>query len=201
MLTATRKTIHGRLPCQNSHGITDDPRFLWSPVKAKGIAKPLRMANCYLHCGLGLKDRNLHYLRVISRAADGGKQPVFGFGDFNIPAEVLRGSGILEALGLEIIIPANGESTCLSGKGSVIDYIVCTKGWGHFVQSCEVVRSVPCGTHVGVRTTFVPDVEDVVVASLRKPKTLEAAVAYFTGVSIVDPDYQIPSWEVACGRT
>ena len=108
---------------------------------------------------------------------------------------------MLEALGLEIIIPANGESTCLSGKGSVIDYIVCTKGWGHLVQSCEVVRSVPCGTHVGVRTTFVPNAEDVVVTSLRKPKTLDAAVAYFTAKSMVDPHYQIPSWEVACGRT
>ena len=80
------------------------------------------MANCYLHCGQGLKDRNLHYLRTISRAADGGRQPVFAFADFNIPAEILRASGILEGLGLELIIPSNDEATRLAGKGSVIDY-------------------------------------------------------------------------------
>ena len=87
------------------------------------------------------------------------------------------------------------------GKGSVIDYIVCTKGWGHLVQSCEVVRSAPCGTHVGVRTTFVPNAEDVIVKNLRKPKSLQAAVAYFKGKDMVDLDYPIPSWEVAESRT
>ena len=28
VLTAIRKTINGRLPCQNSQGITEDPRFM-----------------------------------------------------------------------------------------------------------------------------------------------------------------------------
>ena len=136
VFSAMRKTIQGQLPCQNIDGIVEDPRFMWSRVKMKGVQKPVLMANCYLHCGQGLKDRNLHYLRVISRAADGGKQPVFGFGDFNVPAEVLRASGILEGLALEIIVPSNDEIACLAGKGSVIDYIVCTKGWKHLVFSC-----------------------------------------------------------------
>lgn len=175
VLTAIEKTKQGRLPCQNKQGITDDLRFMWPRMKIKGIAKTVLMANCYLHCGLG---RNLHYLRVISRACDGGKQPVFGFVDFNILAETLRASGMLEALGLEIIIPANGEGTCLAGKGSVIDYVVYIRGWGHLVHSCEVVRSVPCGTHVGVRTTFVDNAEGVFVTTLRKPKSLHAAVAF-----------------------
>ena len=110
------------------------------------------MANCYLHCSEGLKDRNLHYLRKISIACDGGKQPVFAFGDFNIPAEVLRSSGMLEALGLELVTPADGNHACTAGKGSTIDYLVCTKGWGQLIYSSEVVHSVPCGTHLGVRT-------------------------------------------------
>ena len=105
-------------------------------LRTKGVDKPVVMANCYLHCGQCLKDRNLHYLRAISRAADGGKQPVFGFGDFNVPAEVLKASGILEGLGLETIVASNDEITCLAGKGSVIDYIVWAKGWKHLVFSC-----------------------------------------------------------------
>ena len=82
-------------------------------------------------------------------ACDGGKQPVFAFGDFNIPAEVLRSSGMLEALGLEIVTPAEGSHTCTAGKGSTIDYLVCTKGWGQLIYSSEVAHSVPCGTHLG----------------------------------------------------
>ena len=82
-------------------------------------------------------------------ACNGGKQPVFAFGDFNIPADVLRDNGMLEALGLEIVIPADGQTTCTAGKGSTIDYVVCTKGWGQLIYSCEVVHSAPCGTHLG----------------------------------------------------
>ena len=52
-------------------------------------------------------------------ACNGGKQPVFAFGDFNIPADVLRDSGMLEALGLEIVIPADGQTTCTAGKGAL----------------------------------------------------------------------------------
>ena len=127
VLTAIKKSKNGQLPCSNKDGITDDPRLIWSRIKIHGIVKPVLMANCYLHCSEGLKDRNLHYLRKISMACDGGKQPVFAFGDFNIPAEVLRSSGMLEALGLEIVTPAEGSHTCTAGKGSTIDYLVCTK--------------------------------------------------------------------------
>ena len=85
VLPAIKSHKHGQLPCQNKDGITDDPRLIWPRIKIAGITKPVLMANCYLHCGKGLKDRNTHYLRKISRACDGGKQPVFAFGDFNIP--------------------------------------------------------------------------------------------------------------------
>ena len=119
-------------------------------------------------------------------------QPVFGFGDFNVPAEALRASGILEGLGLEIIAPSNGEATCLAGKGSVIDYVVGTKGFKDLVFSCEVVRSVPCATHIGARTTFVPDASDVFITSLRQPRSLKAAVAHFESHNLFEVGYAIP---------
>ena len=74
------------------------------------------MANCYLHCGMGLKDRNVHYLNVISTATNNGKTPVFAFGDFNIPAETLRASGLLEALGLDIIVPPTPSTPARPAK-------------------------------------------------------------------------------------
>ena len=126
---------------------------------------------------------------------------MFAFGDLNVPAEVLKASGMLEAYGLEIIIPEGQANTCLAGKGSVIDYVVCTKEWGRLVRSCEVVYSVPCGTHLGVRTTFVADAEDVFVTGLRKPKTLAAAVAHFKAADKVDTSYEVPTWEAAVARS
>ena len=118
VLTAIKKSKSGQLPSSNKEGITDDPRVIWSRIRIEGITKPILMANCYLHSGDGLKDRNLHYLRKLSIASDGGKQPVFAFCDFNIPAEVLRTSGILEALGLELVTPAQGSHTCTAGRGT-----------------------------------------------------------------------------------
>ena len=75
VLTAIKRHKNGQLYCQNKHGITDDPGFIWSRIEITGITKPVLMANCYLHCGMGLKDRNTHYLRVLSRASDGANIP------------------------------------------------------------------------------------------------------------------------------
>ena len=197
VLSAARKTARAKFPCQNKEGITDDPRFLWSRHQIEGVAPTVLMANCYLHCGMGLKDRNVHYLNTISTATNHGRTPVFAFGDFNIPAETLRASGLLEALGLDIIVPADAQHTCTAGKGSTIDYVVCTKGWGQLVHSCEVVRNVPCGTHLGVRTTFVNNAADVIITTLRKPKPLEAAIAFAKARKKFDSNYTIPTWQQA----
>ena len=59
---------------------------------------------------------------------------------------------------------------------------------------------MPCGTHVGVRTTFVANAEDVIITTIRKPQSIEAAVAFFTPRGKVDSKYPIPSWHVALDR-
>ena len=74
---------------------------------------------------------------------------------------------------------------------------MCTKGWGQLVQSCEVVRNVPCGTHLGVRTTFVNNAADVIITALRKPKQLEAAIAFAKARKKFDSKYPLPSWKAA----
>ena len=115
-------------------------------------------------------------------------------GDWNISADTLEASGILEGLGLEIVRPTNGEFTCTSGKeGSLIDYLIITQGYRSFIASCGIVREVPCGTHFGVRTTLVPNPADIVVQTLPKPKSLEQAIEHFREKGLLTPGREVPS--------
>ena len=50
-------------------------------------------------------------LKSISAASDGGRNIVLAQGDWTITAKELNDSGLLEGLGLEIIIPSNGTVT------------------------------------------------------------------------------------------
>ena len=60
------------------------------------------MANVYCQCGGSIRDLNVNVLRGISDATDNGRRMVIAAGDWNITADTLEASGILEGLGLEI---------------------------------------------------------------------------------------------------
>ena len=93
-------------------------------------------------------------------------------------------------MGLEIVRPTNGEFTCTSSKdGTLIDYVVITQGYRSFIGSCETVIEVPCGTHLGVRTTLAPSPADIEFQTLREPKNL------------LTPGRQVPSWDEAYQKT
>ena len=86
------------------------------------------MANVYCQCGTGIKDLNVNVLRGISEATDSGHRFVIASGDWNITADELEASGILEGLGLELVRPSNGDVTCTaSKKGTLIDYVIITQ--------------------------------------------------------------------------
>ena len=61
----------------------------------------------------------------------------------------------------------------------MIDYVIATQGYRSLIQTCEVVREVPCGTHMGVRTNLVPEPASSRVNALRRPQYLEAVVDFF----------------------
>ena len=63
------------------------------------------------------------------------------------------------------------------------------------------MRAVPCGAHVGVRTTFVDNAADVKITTFRKPPSIDSAVSFLTAAGKVDPHYPMPSWKAACKRT
>ena len=134
----------------------------------------------------GVKDINLDYLRAIAEASDGGRRCVLAFGDWNLTPEELEASGVLEGLGLEIVTPTNSTISCTAGRqGSLIDYVIVTQGYRSIIQTCEVVREAPCGTHMGVRTTLVSDPASIRANTLRRPQSLESAVDFFSKKDLV----------------
>ena len=64
-------------------------------------------------------------------------------GNYNITADDLEASGMLDALGLTVIRPANTEVTRTMGNGSLIDYAPVTTRSVAEVESVEAVTTVP----------------------------------------------------------
>ena len=122
-----------------------DPRCIWSPLRLEGWPQTILLANIYIYiycqCGLGIKDINLDSIRSVAEAIDVGHWCVIASGDWNITADELEASGILDGLGLEIVRPTNSDVTCTAGKhGPMIDYLIIAKGFWSLISSCEVVR-------------------------------------------------------------
>ena len=93
--------------------------------------------------------------RCIGDATDGDKQCVIASGDWNITAQELHRSGILDGMGLSIIWLEDHSTTCSQGKGSLLKYSVIIKIFLSLVKICIVVQCVPCGAHKkGFAQTF-----------------------------------------------
>ena len=82
----------------------------------------------------------------VGQSTNGGRRFVIAAGDYNIPADVLGGSGILGAMGLTLIRPEGNMNTCSSGGGLFIDYVLVTSRFAPAIVSVEAVRDVPSGS-------------------------------------------------------
>ena len=102
VLTAVRKHVNAQLPAgKDKDGVMADPRCIWSRLRLEGWSQTILLANIYCQCGLGIKDINLDYIRSVAEATDNGHRCVIVSGDWNITADELEASGILDGLGLE----------------------------------------------------------------------------------------------------
>ena len=114
---AVRKHINAQLPAgKDKDGITADPRCIWSRLRLKGWSQTILLANVYCQCGLGIKDSNLDYIRGIAEATGNGHRCAIASGDWNIIADELESSGILEGFGLELVRPSHSDFTCTASK-------------------------------------------------------------------------------------
>lgn len=55
-----------------------------------------------------------------------------------------------------------------------------TQGYRSIIRTCEVVREVPCGAHMGFRTTLVSDPASSRTNTFRRPQPIESAVDFFS---------------------
>ena len=81
----------------------------------------------------------------------------------------------------------------------MLDYMFITKGH----RAMTAIRCVPCGTHLGARMTYAQKAADVKAPQLRRPKSLQLAVAHFEKLDLIEPDKTspIPTWQEALDRT
>ena len=107
------------LPCRDPEGITANPRVIT-------IGLVCIMFVC-CQDGIDMKVCNFDLLMQISNATNGGRDCVTAMGDYNIKVEDLIKSGLVEALGLEIILPSNSSISCSARKHGSIDYTLIAK--------------------------------------------------------------------------
>lgn len=63
-----------------------------------------------------------------------------------------------------------------------------------------MVREVPCGTHLGVRTTLASYPANIQVKTLRRPTSLETALGHFKSKGLVTPGYPVPVGRLSVPR-
>ncbi len=75
---------------------------------------------------------------------------------------------VVETLGAVVIRPTGGEITCHQGKGSLIDYALCSRVLAPYVR-IEIVSKVPWEPHDGLRVKVVREAKAFMVTRLRRP--------------------------------
>ena len=96
-------------------------------------------------------------------------------GDWNCTPDQLRSSGVLEQIGMSIIVPANVSFTCTQGHGSMIDYVLVTTGYEALIRKVEADVTVPWKPHRGLRITFKGKAKGLTTTQVKRPKPLTQA--------------------------
>ena len=96
----------------------------------------------------------------------------------NTPEKLFQ-VGILDSLGL-VVLRLDGHEgiSCTTGKGSLIDYALRTKGYEVIVESFEIVYDVPCRPHCGVRLYLQQDFVNMMVDQITRPKGYEMCIGF-----------------------
>ena len=124
-------------------------------------------------------------LTAVASRTRNGKQAFLLIADFNRPPDQLVGIEWLERLDAEVVTADGAEATCHIGRGSLIDYVICSKRIRPYIKTLRLLRPVPWGPHDGLELELLRDARAVMVRSLRRPRPLQTELR--TGAPLRDP--------------
>ena len=132
----------------------------------------IRLVSAYLHTGVGIKG-NAPLLADIGAAhSRGGAFPITG-ADWNIQHKFMQTTDLAARAWSAWAAPRKGSATCVTAKSSnIIDYFLLANQLVPALYSTRVVSEAGTPTHRPVIMTFKPNVANLHVMVLDRPKPI-----------------------------
>ncbi len=138
-------------------GITDpqlkapgyEHRLLGLRLVAPGLA-PTILVSAYLQAGGGMNLTNRTLLSTIAQWQEEAQAPILVGGDFNVKADLIRGTDFLLRGGLTLLVP-KGATYRTSASSTTIDYYLVSNCLCNKLQKCQVLSEFPLKPHSPVR--------------------------------------------------
>ena len=132
----------------------------------------LLVINVYLTHTIGGTGVNVAKLAAVQRLIAMLGIPFVAVGDWNMTPEELISTGWPRKISGRLVVPP-ASSTCTSGKGRLIDYMVCCDQAMHLVEDIQVDVEGLWRPHVGFRVWLKGEPKNVLVQQILKPKKLQ----------------------------
>ncbi len=116
---------------------------------APGLA-PTILVSAYLQAGGGMNLTNRTLLSTIAQWQEEAQAPILVGGDFNVKADLIRGTDFLLRGGLTLLVP-KGATYRTSASCTTIDYYMVSNCLCNKLQKCQVLSAFPLKPHSPVR--------------------------------------------------
>ena len=146
--------------CTDEAGVLcPNPRLAGRVVRVKG-RRFLMFTAYFQHFVAFRSDINANLMQDVCFLTRDGKLPFILGAPFNFPPSLWQdlsmhgGSFCKRKLGASVVIPEGTTHTCRTGKSQnpdIIDYFLVSTLIRPLIRKCEIVMSVPCGPHHGVK--------------------------------------------------
>ena len=140
------------------------------------MGREMLLFTAYFEHSVGFRsDINANLMQDVSFLTRDGKLAFILGADFNFPPSLWQdlsmhgGSFCKRKLGASVVIPEGTTHTCRTGKSQkpdIIDYFLVSTLIRPLIRKCEIMMSVPCGPHHGVKLVLDINVGSVVSRQL-----------------------------------
>ena len=153
----------------------------------------LVFGSVYLYDGTGWSDKNLELLSELGAVFRTIEAPFVIMGDWNLEGFDFLASGWAERLGAHVLRP--GRSTCSSGGGAELDYMVASSVLCSAVEEVMVAEGAPVSPHSPVQL-IMEELDDMRWVTVRRRRRF-LPVRPPIGCSLPPRPAQ---WSWECGR-